>query len=94
MARTIDRLANSGEMIVAITGQTSHGTGGTRSTHTHGLRDHVGAKITPTVIIPVVTAADADGSVSAASVFVVSADEDEVTVRASASSVTFDLYVT
>lgn len=79
--------------LVKVEDQTSHGTGGTRSEHAHGLTDWAGNAVTPDVAIPVIRATDADGGLSATSVHVVSMDSTNVTVRASANSVNFDLYV-
>lgn len=77
----------------AITGLTSSATAGTRTTVAHGLTDFAGRAVAPTVAIPVVTAADADGAIAAASVFVVGMTSTTVTVRASAASVPYTLYV-
>jgi hypothetical protein len=91
MPRAIDALARSSSMFHVVADQTSDSTGGNRSSHEHDLRDHIGKKIAPSVVIPVVKSADTDGAVANHFVTVVSADEDEVVVRAGGSSIEFDL---
>lgn len=90
----LDALAENGALALRkVSGLTSNGTAGTRSAHAHGLRDHTGGALAPSIAIPVVTAADADGALAEATVRVVKMDGTNVTVRATAISVPFDLYV-
>jgi enterochelin esterase-like enzyme len=79
-----------------IASQTTHATAGTRKNIAHGLTDFAGNAITPTVIIPVVTATAADTAMTSADlkqVFIVTADSTNVVVRGNEVSIPFDLYV-
>lgn len=89
----LDHAALRHAPLVKIADQTSHATAGTRTIHAHGLKSVAGHPVVPEVVIPVPKAADADGAVSAVSIHVVKVDDTNVTIRASASSVSFDLYV-
>jgi hypothetical protein len=86
-----DRLA-----LKKIAAQTSHATGGTRKDIAHGLVDHTGTALTPSIAIVIPTATDVDhvttGMVDAP-IMVVKMDSTNVTVRCPLASQTFDLYV-
>jgi hypothetical protein len=72
---------------------TSHATPGTRSTHAHGLTSssNLGRSRVPKYVMAVPTATDADGALTEGTVRVVKWDKTNVTVRATAASVPFDL---
>jgi hypothetical protein len=87
--------ANSGPLR-RVTGLTTSGTNGNRTTVTHGLTSS-GKPVTPTVVILVPTgAADADGALTEPGrVYEVVASRNSTTlvVRGTAASVPFTLYV-
>jgi hypothetical protein len=93
----LDALAENGALALKkVSGLTSSGTAGTRTNHAHGLRDHTGNKLTPSIIVCQVSATDVDHATTGlidAGVAVVKVDADNVTVRCAAASQTFDLYV-
>lgn len=90
----LERLAIQGASpLTVVATQTTHATPGTRSTHAHGLTDNRGNAVTPTIIIPVATGADADGAITPGDIVVVKADDTNVTVRCSVASQTFTLLV-
>lgn len=72
-----------------VSALTGSATAGTRSTHAHGLG------YTPKAVIPVATATDADGALTAdiTDIAVVSFDATDVVVRCGAASATFDLII-
>jgi len=86
--------SNSAGPLVAVTGQVTNATAGTRSTHTHGLTDHMGAGTTPSFAIAVPTATDVDGILAAPStgtISIVTVGATTVTVRSTVISQTFTL---
>ena len=94
--KLMDILARGGNALTVLEDQTTSGTGGTRTNHTHGLVDAAGNAITPAFAIPVVTATDQDHGttgLSAYPVAVVAITSTVVTVRCQGTSIPFDLYV-
>ncbi|HXI18660.1 MAG TPA: hypothetical protein VNM48_20025 [Chloroflexota bacterium] len=87
---------NGAGAVVAVTGQVTNAVAGTRSTHAHGLTDHLGAGTAPSFAIAVPTAADADGVLAApntGSITVVAMTATTVTVRSTVASQPFSLLV-
>ena len=92
----LELVAENGIVLRKLASNTSSATGGTRTNVTHGLTDHAGAALTPSIAIPVVTATDVDHAttgLSAYPVAVVAITTTVVTVRCQGTSITFDLYV-
>lgn len=91
--KLMQHLAAGNPPLTKIEGLTTSATAGTRTPVTHGFQNHIGNPVVPEVVIAQVEAADADGTIAAAAVFVVGVDADEVIVRGSAASVPFSLYI-
>ena len=89
-------IATDRTVLRVVASQTTSATGGTQSTHAHGLTNKAGVAITPAFAIPVVTATAVDHAstgLSASPVAVVSIGAVNVTVRCQDTSVTFTLLV-
>lgn len=90
----LEHLAKKGATpLRKIASQTSNATDGTRSTHAHGLTDARGRAVTPDIVILQATATDADGVLTDENVRFVKVDATNVTVRGTAASVLFTMYV-
>jgi hypothetical protein len=84
---------NGASALHKVSAQTGNAVAGTRKSIAHGLKDHAGNAVVPTIAIPVLSAPDADGALAAADVRIVSMDATNVVVRCSVANQPFDLYV-